>query len=149
MLIRSPVVEIRGKKIALSQGTCKTYNTCYLARCKICQKPYTGRTVEALHKRTCGHRHCYKEIIKRSSENTLHELDTENDLYSLGLHLHIDHGVEELDGFDKYMKFGILEVVNPGVIDTKEFKWMHKLNTFQPVGINVEYPFGIPYLGQS
>ena len=42
MLIKSPVVEIRGKKIAPSQGTCKTYNTCYLARCKICHKPPVG-----------------------------------------------------------------------------------------------------------
>ena len=61
----------------------------------------------------------------------------------------MDHGVEGLNDFDKYMKFGILEVVNPVDIEAKEYKWMHRLNTFQPVGINVEYPFGIPYLGQN
>ena len=147
MLLTSKVIELKNKKVKLSHGSCKTPNICYLGVCQICWKPYTGRTVGPIHGRVNGHRHCYKEIVKRSSENTLHELDMENDLYSLGLHLHLDHGVDELDGFDRNMKFGILEVVNPGVIDTKEYKWMHKLNTFQPVGINVEYPFGIPYLG--
>ena len=149
MLIKSPVVEIRGKKIALSQGTCKTYNTCYLARCKICQKPYTGRTVEALHKRTCGHRHCYKEVIKRAANGTLQDLDTTNDLYTLGLHLYYDHGFADPDDFDRNMEFGILEVVSPADIEVKEYRWMHRLNSFQPAGINIEYPFGIPLLGQN
>ena len=45
------------------------------------------------------------------------------------------------------MKFGILEVVNPSNIEVKEYAWMHKLNSFQPVGINIEYPFGLSYLG--
>jgi len=47
------------------------------------------------------------------------------------------------------MEFGILDVTNPTNIERKEYAWMHKLNTFQPVGINTEYPFGIPLLGQK
>ena len=149
MLIKSPVVEIRGKKITLSQGTCKTYNICYLARCKICNKPYTGRTVEAIHKRTNGHRHCYKEVVKRAENGTLQDLDTTNDLYTLGLHLHYDHGFADPGDFDRNIEFGILEVVSPADIEVKEFRWMHRLNSFQPTGINIEYPFGIPLLGQN
>ena len=149
MLLTCKAIEVNGKTIKLSHGSCKTPNICYLGKCQICCKSYTGRTVGPLHGRINGHRHLYKEIIKRSRENTLHELDTSNDLYTLGLHLHMDHGVEGLNDFDKYMKFGILEVVNPVDIEAKEYKWMHRLNTFQPVGINVEYPFGIPYLGQN
>ena len=80
--------------------------------------------------------------------NTLQEVDTTNDLYTLGLHLHLDHGLDDQNAFDKNMKFGILEEVRPSDIDVKEYRWMHKLNSFQPVGINVEYPFGIPFLGQ-
>ena len=39
------------------------------------------------------------------------------------------------------MKFGILDVVNPTEVDKKEYIWMHRLNTFQPVGgIDTEYP---------
>ena len=149
MLMKSPVIEVSGKKIALSQGNCKTHNICYISRCKICHKPYTGRTVEALHKRNNGHRHCYKEVVKRAGNGTLEEIDTSSDLYTLGLHLHFDHGLVDADAFDKNIEFGILEVVNPSDIERKEFRWMHRLNTFQPVGINIEYPFGIPLLGQN
>ena len=93
-----------------------------------------------------GHRHCYKEILKKASENKIEDIDSTNDLYQLGLHLYHDHGLTDPDAFDRHMKFGILDVVNPKDIMKKEFKWMHKLNTFQPIGINTEYPFGIPYI---
>ena len=53
------------------------------------------------------------------------------------------------DGFDKNIKFEIMEVVNRVDIDVKDCKWMHNLNSFQPVGINIEYPFGLPLLGQN
>ena len=46
------------------------------------------------------------------------------------------------------MKFGIIDIVTPADIEKKEYRWMYRLNTLQPVGINVEYPFGIPFLGQ-
>ena len=95
-----------------------------------------------------GHRHCYKEVLKKSAANTLQEEDKNNDMYSLGLHLHGDHGLSDPDAFDKNIKFGILEVVNPCDIDVKEYTWMHNLNSFQPAGINIEYPFGLPFLGQ-
>ena len=48
--------------------------------------------------------------------------------------------------FDVHLKFAILEVVNPSDIEVKELKWMHQVNTFQPIGINIEYPFGLPFL---
>ena len=50
---------------------------------------------------------------------------------------------------EREYRFGILEVVTPTEIVKKEYLWMHRLNTFQPVGINIEYPFGIPFLGQN
>ena len=146
MIMQNSFVIIRKKKVKLSEGNCKSYNICYLARCKICEKPYTGRTVEQMNKRINGHRYYYKEIIKRAAAGTLQELDTNSDLYMLGMHLHFDHGLTDPNAFDSNMEFGILDIVNPADIDAKEYKWMHKLNTFQPVGINIEYPFGIPYL---
>ena len=96
-----------------------------------------------------GHREIFKEILKRAADNTLQDLDTNNDLYTLGLHLYSEHGIIDEKGFDRFVKFGLLEAVNPVDIEVKEYKWMHRLNTFQPVGINVEYPFGIPFLGQK
>ena len=61
----------------------------------------------------------------------------------------MEHGLTEPNAFDKNIKFGIIDIVTPADIEKKEYRWMHRLNTFQPVGINVEYPFGIPYLGQK
>ena len=140
--------KLNRKKIRLAHGSCKTYNICYLGICNICNKPYTGRTVDPLRTRINGHRHSYKEVLKKAADNNLQQLDTNNDLYSLGLHLHVDHGLTDPNAFDKNYKFSILENVSPSEIEVKEYKWMHHINSFQPNGINTEYPFGIPYLGQ-
>ena len=114
-----------------------------------CEKPYTGRTVGELHNRINGHRSSYKEVLKKAETNTLEEIDATSDEYALGLHLYLDHGLTDPNAFDSHVKFGILDVVTPNDIMKKEFRWMHKVNSFQPLGINVEYPFGIPFLGQK
>ena len=142
-------VRINNKTIRLCEGSCKTGNLCYLARCKICSKPYTGRTVEFLHKRINGHRSSFKEVLKKAAANALEELDTTGDLFALGLHLFFDHDLVDPNAFDTFLEFGILDITTPLSIERKEYSWMHKINTFQPVGINIEYPFGIPLLGQN
>ena len=87
--------------------------------------------------------------MKKSANNNLLEDDINKDLYQLGLHLHLEHGRTDPKAFDEFIKSGILEVVSPSEIEKTEFMWMHRLNTFQPVGINIEYPFGISFLGQN
>ena len=99
-----------------------------------------------LNKRINGHRDLFKDILKKVASNEPLDIDTTSDLYMLGLHLHLDHGITDENAFNHLFKFGILEVVTPTDIDRKEYRWMHKLNTFQPHGLNVEYPFSIPYL---
>jgi len=150
MLLPSASTFVNNKKIKLSHGSCKTYNICYLGLCNICDKPYIGRTVDPLHIRVNGHRHWYRDVVKKAALNKLNKLDiSNNDLYSLGLHLYLEHSLTDPNAFNMNFKFAILEVVNPSDIDIKECKWMHFLNSFQPIGINAEYPFGIPYLGQK
>lgn len=150
MLLTEASTVVNHKKIKLAHGSCKTYNVCYLGLCNICDKSYTGRTVDPLHIRVNGHRYWYREVLKKAAANDLQRLDaSNNDLYSVGLHLYLEHGLRDSNDFDKHFKFAILEVVNPSDIEAKEYKWMHYLNTFQPIGINSEYPFGIPYLGQK
>ena len=149
MLNSATSTTVNDRRVRLAHGSCKTNNICYLAVCDICQKPYTGRTVDYLHNRVSGHRHKYVEILKKYEEGTLQNLDTSNDLYTLGLHLHLEHGCTHPSDFDRLLKFSLLEVVSPAKINVKEFKWMHKLNSFQPIGINVEYPFGLPFIGQK
>ena len=149
MIITEPSIRIRNRKILLSEGSCKTCNICYLSHCGICEKPYTGRTTGPMHKRVNGHRESYMKILKSAEAGTLKDLDTSNDLFALGLHLFYDHGLRNPEAFNENIKFGILDVTSPAIIEKKEYSWMHKLNTFQPVGINIEYPFGIPFLGQN
>ena len=108
MLLSSPFTVVNNRKIRLAHGSCKTYNVCYLAVCGICDKPYTGRTVDPLHRRINGHRHLYKEVLKKSEDNNLQTLDTSNnDLYTLGLHLHLEHGFTDPNDFDKHFTFKI------------------------------------------
>ena len=86
-------------------------------------------------------------ILKRSEENTL---ETDNDLnYSLGLYLHLEHRCTNPNDFDRLFKFAVLEDVNPSNINVKKFRWMHQLNSFQSIGINVKYPFKLPYSGSN
>ena len=125
MLLEVSFVTILNKKVKLTQGNCKTYNICYLAKCCICEKPYTGRTVGPLHKRSTGHRDCYKEILKRANNNTLEELDTSNDMYMLGLHLYMEHGLTGPDAFDKNIKFGIIDIVSPADIEKVDASAQH------------------------
>ena len=146
MLIQCSKIKVGKRVIKLSKGSCKSYNINYIGICQICKKPYTGRTTNPLYVRNSGHRHHYNEILKKIAKNEPVDFDTTSDLYSMGLHLFLDHGITDPDGFEKNYKFGILENVAPGEIEKKEFKWMHKVNSFQPHGINVEYPFGIPFL---
>ena len=87
--------------------------------------------------------------MKKSLENNRDDIETINDLYILGLHLHLEHDLANPEDFDQNISFGILDLVNPVDIERKEYQFMHKLNTFQPIGLNVEYPFGISYLGQN
>ena len=75
---------------------------------------------------------------------TLDEIDTSKDKYMLGLHLYLEHQINDPDTFDRLIKFGIVDICNPADIEKKEYWFMHQLNTFQPSGINIEYPFGIP-----
>ena len=42
------------KMIKLTEGACRSKTIFYLAQCSICEKSYTGRTVDPLQKRFNG-----------------------------------------------------------------------------------------------
>ena len=48
--------KVNGKLVKSAPGTCTTYNVIYLALCKICGKPYTGRTTRIIRERMGEHR---------------------------------------------------------------------------------------------
>ena len=47
------------------------------------------------------------------------------------------------------LKFAFLEDDNPSIISVKKSRWIHQLNSFQSIGINVKYPFKLPYSGPN
>ncbi len=59
----------------------------------------------------------------------------------LGLHLYLDHGLSDPEAFDDNIEFGILDIVSPQDIEKKEYSWMHRLNRFQLLFINVVNSF--------
>ena len=73
----------------------------------------------------CKQRRKYKEVLKRLEEGTKDEIDTDLDLYMLGLHLYLEHGLTDPDSFDGHKRFDILDVVSPQDIIKKEYTWMH------------------------
>ena len=134
---------MNGKRINLPNGNCKSKNIIYLAECNLCiDNCYVGRTVQPLHKRVCGHRQGFANVVKKGIDY-VSALDTD-DTYSLGIHLYNEHGLTS--EFNKHYTFHVLEHVSPLQMEKIEHLWIHKLNTLFPNGINRSNPFSLPLL---
>ena len=72
---------------------------------------------------TCQRSH-YREVLWKNASNE------EFDLYQLTLHLHFEHEFVESQAFAMNIRFSL----SPNEIDKKEYKYMRKVNTFQPHG---------------
>ena len=79
-----------------------------------------------------------------SVDNKPFQLD--NDDFALGSHLFHEHGCSERSDFNKFYKICILEICSLKVIEVKEHKYIHKLNSLTPNGINISNPLSIPLL---
>ena len=77
---------MNGLSVSSAPGNCNSKNCIYLCVCKLCQKPYFGRTIQWINKRMCGHQEGFYKV--RDNE----DIDETNDDYSLGLHLAHEHG---------------------------------------------------------
>ena len=53
------------------------------------------------------------------------EVDTDSDLYMLGLHLYVEHSLTDPEAFDEHIRFGILDVVSPQDIIKKDAPAQH------------------------
>ena len=100
--------------------SCKTKNLIYLITCSKCEKQYVGETIQPLHKRINGHRHC----IKRGSTFLYNHFKRSG------------HNFETA-------KIQIIDCLNS--YDTKNAKnellqledyWIEKLGTLYPLGLN-------------
>ena len=104
-----------GEKFKICDNiTCTTIGVVYLINCVDCDKQYVGETGLELRIRHRGHR---QEFRKHNTP--------------LGKHFQTCHnfeiiGLEKINNNSKKVREGV------------ELKWIYRLNTFTPVGINVK-----------
>ena len=135
-------------KVRPANGNCSSNNLIYCYFCTICNKPYVGRTVSRLNIRTNQHRSGYYRVLSLSKlpdfEN--HVFEDDDDTYSLGLHLVKDHNCSDKGDFNRLFRVFILENCSPASLEVKEHKYIHKLKSLRPLGLNKANPFNIPLL---
>ena len=136
-------ISCRGKEVKSKSGSCISRNVIYLATCILCNKAYVGKTTTTLRTRINGHRALHYNAINPNC--VAPETSHNNDL-SLGYHLSTEHNCKKRTDFNKNIRFTIIQHCSPGNLDVTEHKWIHKLETLEPGGINSVNPFGIPLI---
>ena len=132
-----------GKKIKASRCNCLTRNVIYYTECKLCGLPYVGKTTQPLASRINGHRSKYYECLKDNQIKFKIEKEDDN---LLGLHIYNNHGSRKKSNFNETYKFTILAQCNPKSLDISEHKWIQKLKTITPYGLNSHDRFGMNLL---
>ena len=135
------VSEINGLAVPCAPGNCKSKNVIYLVTCRLCYKPYFGRTVQITCGRMSGHRRNFYKLL-----NNDEDVDETSDDYSLGLHLINEHGCSNKEDFNKHLQVQIVENCSPSTLEKKEHLYIHKYKTLYPVGLNKNNPFGLSVL---
>ena len=88
--------------------------------------------------------HCYSILEKPEIKFNDPHFDDGN--YSLGAHLIDEHNANNRIFFNNTYRIFILMNSSPGSLELNEHKYIHKLKTIKPFGINSDDPFGIPLL---
>ena len=109
----SYVINSKGKKFKTARGNCLSKNIIYAATCQICFKNYTGKSTQICSSRNNGHRAKYIKYKKQVEKNKHITINNTDDEYSLGIHLHNEHNIKNIEGFDHYYKFTMLEHCRP------------------------------------
>jgi hypothetical protein len=144
LMTNTDSVPYNGKDVVSRHGSCISRNIIYFVTCLLCLKGYLGKTVSCLRTRINGHRALFYKVITNPSIILDLSNKYNNDL-SLGYHLHKEHNcVTDRKDFNKYFKFTIVQHCGPSSLDVTEHKWIHRLKTLEPGGINAVNPFSIP-----
>ena len=142
MIATDDIYAINNIKIKPAPGTCSSYNLIYIFMCTACHKNYIGRTTRFLRVRVNEHRHKFYSLLEKPELSS----DDDSDAYSLGAHLVDDHNCKSRSDFNKFYEIFILMNCSPGTLEVNEHKFIQKLRTIKPFGINSSDPFGIPLL---
>ena len=87
--------------------------------CKLCSESYFGRTTQACHNRTSGHRSCFNHADKlEKSALSMHAMDSHQDNFGLNI-----------------FNISLVKKVSPQQIRREEFKFIDKYRTAS-LGLN-------------
>ena len=121
-----------GKVFKTPSATCKSRNIIYCATCMYCTKQYVGKSTCKLQSRISGHRTHMGDVV----------FEIDNDDASLAEHLKVDHNLETVELFNLGYVFTVLQL-SPVDLDQCEQKWVSRLTTLVPFGLNKEVPRGV------
>ena len=144
LVAQGPLYVINGKEVKPAPGDCSSYNIIYIFMCKLCNKNYIGRTTRFLRQRVNEHRAMFYKLLNDPQADLLNPND--HDGYCLGRHLIDDHCCGDRNDFNNSYQIFILLNSSPRSLDINEHKWIQRLKTIKPFGINSVDPFGIPLL---
>ena len=145
-MINSENFSVNNINIKPAPGTCCTYNIIYVLICRHCGKPYVGRTIQELHCRIREHRNNFYKFLANPNLRKSLNLNGDDDVYSLGIHLFDEHNLTNKFDFNKSFKVSILMNCSPSTLDVNEHRFIQKLKSIKPFGINSNDPFSIPLL---
>ena len=140
MVSPEEVFTINKRTVKAVGGCCKTYNIIYMFVCRLCKKHYVGRSTRALRTRVGEHRRNFYRMCDKF------DYDIGSDEFTLGHHLFHDHNLSSKPDFDASYYVTILDICSPKVLDIKEHKFIHTLNSLTPSGLNLDNPFSLPLL---
>jgi len=143
---KDEIINAKNKKYKTGMGNCKTNNCVYVAKCKMCEKNYVGKSTQPEHKRVNGHRTDMKKYMENPNVVGNNSELSVKDRYSLAIHLHRDHGIVSIRGLDDQYTFTILDKCTPKSLDVKEHSWIQKMKSMTSFGLNLYSPLGFPLI---
>ena len=99
-----------------------------------------GRSTRPLKTRVGEHRRSFYKLCDNK------ECDLDSDEFALGHHLFNEHLLKNRSDFDLSYNVSLLDFCSPSVLDVKEHKFIHQLNSLKPNGLNIDNPFAVPIL---
>ena len=126
--------------VKFAGGNCSSYNVIYLFTCKICNKSYVGRSTRPLKSRVGEHSRSFYKLCDKKG------VDWNSDEFALRNHPFSDHSLQNRSDFDDTYNVSLLDFSSPKILDVKEHKFIHLLNSLKPNGLNFENPLSVPLL---
>ena len=134
------------KKFKTAAGSCTSKNIIYSTVCKLCTKPYVGKTTLMTCGRVCLHKSAYNRYRKLKGNIAGLNMEDMDDTFALSIHLYNEHGLDTDKAFEDNYKFTILEHCSPKTLPLREHIWIQRLQSLTPLGLNLNSPLGFPLL---